>query len=375
MAKPFAFGKAVEKAHFIGRERECERLEMNFTHGINTILMSPRRWGKTSIVKHIIEQIQSDNIVVVFMDIFACRNEYDFCNKFAAEILRQTGDRIDELKNLAGEFLTRLTPKISYSFDGGMNDWSLSLGITPKSHTPEEVYQLPQIIANKKNCNILVCIDEFQQIGNFTDSITIQKRMRTVWQHQHSVSYCLFGSKKHMMESLFQKRSYPFYKFGDIIPLRPIEEEKWIPYIQKGFAQEGKSIDDNLCRMICQKVKLHPSYIQQLSWLTLLNTKEVATEESLLSGYRDLVEENAPLFTSATEHLTSYQLNFLSALLAGVNTGLARTAVRDEYNLGTTTNVTRIINALTNAEIIDTTPEGIVIADPVMEQWLRTILQ
>lgn len=374
MDKPFAFGKAVKKAHFIGREHECERLAMNFTHGINTILMSPRRWGKTSIVKHTIETIQSDNLMVVFMDIFACRNEYDFCNKFAAEILRQTGNKMDELKNLAGEFLTRLTPKISYSFDGGVNDWSLSLGITPKSHTPEEVYQLPQIIANKKNCDILVCIDEFQQIGNFTDSITIQKRMRTVWQHQNNVSYCLFGSKKHMMESLFQNRSYPFYKFGDIIPLRPIEEEKWIPYIQKGFAQEGKSIDENLCRMICQKVKLHPSYIQQLSWLTLLNTKDIATEKSLTNGYKDLIEENAPLFTSATEHLTSYQLNFLNALLAGVNTGHARTAVRDEYNLGTTTNVTRIINALTNAEIIDSTPEGIVIADPVMEQWLRTIL-
>jgi len=146
MKRPFVFGKAVDDTNFIGREVECERLMMNFTHGINTIVMSPRRWGKTSIVKRIIREINSQNLIIIYMDIFSCRDEYDFCNKFAAEILRGTENRFEEWKNAVGDFLTRLTPKISYSPDG-LNDWSVSLGISPKTHRPEEVYQLPESIA------------------------------------------------------------------------------------------------------------------------------------------------------------------------------------------------------------------------------------
>lgn len=371
MDRPFVFGKAVDEANFIGREQECERLTMNFTHGINTILMSPRRWGKTSIVQRTIAKVRSKSLYVVFFDAFACRNEYDFCNKFASEILSQTNNKLDEIKNSAGEFLMRLSPKISYSFDGGMNDWSLSLGINSKTHKPEEVYQLPQTIASKKGIEILICIDEFQQVGNFPDSLTVQKRMRSVWQHQPNVTYCLFGSKKHMMESLFLDRSYPFYKFGDIVPLNPIEEEKWIPYITKGFAREGKSIDESFAAKICQMTKLNPSYIQQLAWLTLVNTYSAVTEAIIEKSFQDLLQENAPLFTAQTEHLTSYQLNFIRAIIKGIHKDFSKTNIREEYYLGSPTNVKRLKESLTNSEIVTTTSEGVTIADPIMEEWLK----
>jgi len=370
MERPFVFGKAVNDANFIGRERECERLKMNFAHGVNTILMSPRRWGKTSIVKRVIKEVQSQELLVIYMDIFSCRDEYDFCNKFASEIFRGTDNRIEEWKNLAGEFITRLVPKISYSFDG-LNDVSVSLGITPKTHKPEEVYQLPELIAQKKNCHILVCIDEFQQVGEFSDSLSVQKRMRSVWQHQQNVSYCLFGSKKHMMEKLFLKRSFPFYKFGDIVPIHPIAVEEWIPYIQHGFESENKSISEPLIRQLCERVQLHPSYIQQYAWLTLVNTRQTATEGTLEQGYRDLMEENSSLFTTQTERLTTYQINFLRAIASGVHQELTSAENRDEYNLGSYSNISRLKKALEDLELIDITPQGIYFADPILETWFK----
>jgi len=370
MERPFVFGMAVNGANFIGRERECERLRMNFTHGVNTILMSPRRWGKTSIVKRIIDEVKSPELLVIYMDIFSCRNEYDFCNKFATEIFRGTDNRFEEWKNLASEFLTRLMPRISYSPDG-INDVSVSLGITPKTHKPEEVYQLPELIAQKKNCHIVICIDEFQQIGEFTESLSVQKRMRSVWQHQEHVSYCLFGSKKHMMEKIFQKRSYPFYKFGDIVPINPIEVTEWIPYIQHGFATEGKSISNEYARQICERVMLHPSYIQQYAWLTLINTHKEASLESLKLGYQDLLEENGTLFTTQTEHLTTYQVNFLKAIAKGVHTDLASSENRDTYNLGSYSNIACLKKSLEESELIDITTEGIFFADPVLEAWFK----
>lgn len=370
MERPFVFGRAVNEPNFIGRERECERLKMNFTHGVNTILMSPRRWGKTSIVKRVMNEVQNRELIVIYMDIFSCRDEYDFCNKFAAEILRATENRFEEWKNLAGEFITRLSPKISYSLDG-VNDWSVSLGITPKTHKPEEVYAIPELIAQKKNCHLVICIDEFQQVGDFLGSLSVQKRMRSVWQHQQHVSYCLFGSKKHMMESIFLKKSYPFYKFGDIVPIRPIAVEDWIPYIQHGFAIEGKTISAELAQQLCERVQLHPSYIQQLAWLTLLNSRVSATLESLNQAYNDLLDENSSLFTTQTEHLTTYQLNFLRAIAAGIHGDFATAEVREEYNLGSYSNIARIKKALENLELIDIAPEGIGFSDPILEEWFK----
>lgn len=370
MNRPFIFGSAVGNTNFIGREQECERLRMNFTHGVNTILMSPRRWGKTSIVKRMMNEVQSSDLIVIYMDAFSCRDEYDFCNKFATEVLRGTENRFEEWKNLAGEFITRLMPKVSYTLDG-INDWSISLGISPRTHKPEEVYQLPELIAQKRNCHILVCIDEFQQVGEFPNSMSVQKRMRSVWQHQQNVSYCLFGSKKHMMEKLFLKRSYPFYKFGDIVPIYPIEVETWIPYIQQGFASEGKSIDAGFAKHICERMHHHPSYIQQYAWLTLLRTKKAATEESLQLAFSDLLEENSSLFTTLTEHLTTYQSNFLRAISAGVHEGFSTTANREEYNLGSYSNIARIKKALEDLELIDITPDGIFFSDPVLVYWFK----
>lgn len=372
MKRPFVFGTVVNDANFIGRERECERLRMNLSYGVNTILMSPRRWGKTSIVKRISKEINSDKLIVVYMDVFSCRDEYDFCNKFAVELFRGTDNRFEEWKNLAGEFISRLMPRISYSPDG-INDCSVSLGITPKTHKPEEVYKLPELIAQKKNCYIVVCIDEFQQVGEFADTLSVQKRMRSVWQHQENVSYCLFGSKKHMMEKIFLKRSYPFYKFGDIVPIHPIPVEEWIPYVQSGFAREGKTISSELVKLLCEKVELHPSYVQQLAWLTLINTQSTAIEDSLQRAYKDLLEENSSLFTTQTEHLTTYQLNFLRAVNDGVHADFATAHNRETYNLGSYSNIARIKSALENLELIDITPNGVFFADPVLSAWFRTV--
>ena len=94
--------------------------------------------------------------------------------------------------------------------------FSLPLGITPKDYSPEEILNLPERIAKEQGVRLVVCIDEFQQIGEFTDSLTIQKRLRGVWQHHQNVSYCFFGSKKHLMENIFQSRRMPFYQFGEI---------------------------------------------------------------------------------------------------------------------------------------------------------------
>ena len=243
--KPFIFGVATSGENFTDREKETERLLQNFHHGVNTVLISPRRWGKTSLVQKASKLAKSDKLKVVYIDIFSCRSDRDFYDAFAAAVLKQTSSKLDEWLEHTKLFLSRISPKISMGTDPLM-DFSVSLELNPKSDDIDEILQLPEKIAQKKGCNIVVCIDEFQQIAEFKDSKTFQKRLRTVWQLQKSVSYCLFGSKKHLMNELFEKKSLPFYKFGDAIYLQKIGTADWVSYICSRFQATGKEISEAL---------------------------------------------------------------------------------------------------------------------------------
>lgn len=372
MQKPFVFGVPVDDEHFIGREIEQERLRANFQHGINTILLSPRRWGKTSLVKKIAQEVSSKRLIVVYVDAFSCRNEYDFYNRLASDVLRQTSSQIEEWKEQAKGFIERLTPKISISADPA-SAYSVSLGITPKTHTPQEILNLPEQIASRKKCQIVICIDEFQQIGEFSESLSIQRTMRSVWQHHKNVSYCLFGSKMHMMIEMFQKKSFPFFKFGDILYLDNIPTETWIPYIRTQFQKEQKDISPSYAEKICHLVNNHSSYVQQLAWLTLLNTKTETTECAFQTAVMELVEQNAAIFTQQTESLTTYQMNFLRALIDDVTKDFGLESIRETYQLGSTSNIVRLKRSLQEKELIEITDKGIFLADPVLKLWLKKL--
>lgn len=373
MEQPFVFGVPAEDPHFIGREKEMARLEANFRYGVNTVLMSPRRWGKTSLVNKVARSVNDRNRIVVRMDIFACRSEYDFYNAFSAAILQQTASKVDEWKDLAKGFIERLVPKISFSPDLE-TAYSVSLGITPKTHTPEEVLSLPERIAERKKCELVICIDEFQQVGEFPDSLSVQKRLRSVWQHQKNVSYCLYGSKLHMMTRLFQKKSYPFYRFGEVLNLEPIPLQTWIPYIQGRFTTFGKRIDEKYIKQICDTVEYQASYVQQLSYSVLLLSEKEVTDESFAQAVNDLLAQNNNVFIEQTQSLTTYQLNFLRAVLDGISSGFGEAGIKDSYNLGSPSNITRLKTSMIEKELVELTEKGIVIGDPVLKLWLDKIL-
>ncbi|MDR0431598.1 MAG: ATP-binding protein [Tannerellaceae bacterium] len=368
--KPFIFGVATSGDNFTDREKETARLLSNFQHGVNTVLISPRRWGKTSLVQKVCHLAQSDKLKIVYLDIFSCRSDRDFYDAFASAVLKQTSSKWDEWVENAKLFLSRVSPKISLGPDP-MSDFSISLEWNPKSDDINEILQLPEKIALKKGCSVVVCIDEFQQIAEFKDSKTFQKRLRTVWQLQKSVSYCLFGSKKHLMNELFEKRSLPFYKFGDAVYLSKISAPDWVEYICGRFESTGKQISKELAEKICQTVDNHSSYVQQLAWLVWIHTKEVATDQHFEDACQDIVDQNTPLFEKQTESLTTYQMNFLRAIINGVHKEFTTQDVLQKYQLGSSANVSIVKRALIKKELIETEKQKVVIPDPVMIIWLK----
>ena len=372
MCKKFVYGVAVSDYNFIGRERETKRLLDNFKGGINVILMSPRRLGKTSLVKHVCNKLDDKDIITVYLDIFGCKSEYDFYNKLATEVLKQTASKHELWFEEAKEFLYRLTPKISFSPEPN-SDFSISLGITPKTHTPEEVLQMAETIAIKRKKRIVICIDEFQQIGEMSNSKQIQARLRTVWQHQKHVSYCLFGSKHHLMSTIFLHRSMPFFQFGDTISLNKIATEDWVEYIVSHFADGKRTISRELAEEICKFTENYSAYVQQLAWLvfTLKEEGETVTENDVKQAENDLLATNDILFMQMIEPLSEFQLNFLRAIASGIKKDFGLSEVREEYNLGSYSNITRLKTALLERDLIEKQNTELVITDPIFAKWLK----
>jgi len=368
--RTFIYGVSVSGNNFTDREKETRRLKANFENGLNVILISPRRMGKTSLVKKVQQEVDRNRVHTVYVDIYDCRSEYDFYNKFAAALLKQTSNKMETAIENIKRFLVRLTPKISFSPDP-TTDYSISLGITPKEYEPEEILNLPEILAQHIGKHIVVCIDEFQQVGDWPDTLNAQKRMRSVWQHQKHVSYCLFGSRQHMMTNLFQNKRMPFYQFGELNYLQPIPTADWISFIQQKFLEKGHVIDAEYVTKICEMVQNQSSYVQQLAWNVMLNTEKDVTDAVLEQGVEDLLIQCTPLFIEQTGTLTTFQMNFLRAIMAGQHSGFASQEILEKYQLGTKSNVGKMQKTLIEKDFIELRQDGLYLSDPVLQLWLQ----
>lgn len=370
--KYFTFGETVPVENFIDRENETRKLTASFENGINTILVSPRRWGKSSLVKKVATNINktSKDIKVVMIDIFLCRNEQEFLKVFSNEVIKQTSTKWEEWVTNAKHFLSGLTPKISLGTDP-TTDFSISLDYSDTGITAKEVLGLPQKIAERQEISLVVCIDEFQQIAEFEDSLAFQKTLRSYWQHQNDVAYCLYGSKKHILTKMFSKQSMPFYKFGDMIMLNKIDTAHWTDYIVRQFELSGKCISEEFAQKICESVENHSSYVQQLSWLVWLGTDTIVDESIFQEALNDLMKQNSALFVRYLDSLTQFQINFLNAVADGVGKEFSRTEILANYNLGTAANIKRLKESLENKELIDIGENGVSFNDPVFKLWLK----
>lgn len=371
METPFVFGKIASARNFTDRKQETERLVQNFTSGANTILISPRRWGKSSLVVHAADLVKKKNkkIRFCFVDLNNVRREEQFYQYFASAVLRSSASHVRELLDNARKFLGRLTPSVTFS-PGPASEFKLSMDWKEVKRSPEDILNLAEKIGTVKKVRFVLCIDEFQNISCFEDHLSFQKMLRAHWQHHQNTTYCIYGSKRHMMMDVFTSPSMPFYKFGDIIFLEKISAEIWIRFIKERFAQTGKTILSKESQLIAELADCHPYYVQQLAQLSWLRTESNCTSEIILSAFNSLVLQLSMLFQNLTDGLSNTQVNFLKALIDNVKQISGQDQVI-EYELGTSGNVVKIKKSLVSKEIIDIRGNEITFLDPLYKVWLR----
>ncbi len=371
MKAPFQFGSLAEKENFIDRYEDRALLKQLLMSGIHVMLISPRRWGKSSLVKAVADELMAEHkdVRVCFIDAFSISTENEFYRAFASRVMSCAASRFKKGLEEMRKFLTGAVPQLVIR-DKVTEFVTFDVRFQPQEKDKLEILELPEKIAAAKGLRIIVCIDEFQQLANIPQYPDMEGKMRSVWQQQHHVSYCLYGSKRHMMTEIFNDSSKPFYRFGQVIWLKKIEEHYWVEFIVNAFERTGKHITTELAKRICDVTKCHSWYVQQLSFFIWNATDDEATDEIFDRALQRLIDTNAPMFQNDIESLTASQ----KAMLQAVNDGIyqfSSESTKRLYTMGNANTIARNKRILQDKDIIEQQGKTFEFVDPIFQLWLN----
>jgi hypothetical protein len=373
MNLPFKYGKIIDDDFFVNRTEEINYIKKNIESKINLTLISPRRWGKSSLVSKIARDISKENkeIRFCFIDLFNTRSEQEFYDYFATEVLKASFSKWEERIENAKMFFKQILPKFSFGIDPN-EQFSVSFDWESIAKNPQEILDLPEIISKTKNIQLVICLDEFQNLSFFDDPLDFQKKALSAWQKHQNCSYILYGSKRHMMTELFENKSMPFYKFGEILFLSKIDNSHWRSYIQEKFRQSKKEISKEIAGILAQKVENHSYFVQQLANAVWLETNKKCTIENIDEGLNKLLLQYELFFSKEADSLTNLQLNILKAMAMDEKELSSKRTIK-KYNLSSSASVNRSKEALVQKEIIDIFNKEIEFLDPLLKIWIKKL--
>jgi uncharacterized protein len=373
MDSPFNFGTLVGEEYFCNRTVELQKLSSNFLLGINTTLISARRWGKSSLVEMTAKRTlkKDKNIRFCYIDLFNTRSEQEFYSLMAQQIIKATSSKTEDRVQAVKTFFRRLIPSIGISPDQ-QQEFTLNFGIKDLQRNPDEVLDLAENIAKAKKIKVVVCIDEFQNIGYFEHPLAFQKKLRAHWQRHKYASYCLYGSKKHMLMDIFGNVSMPFYRFGSLMFLEKIETKHWVTYIVHRFEKTEKKISPELAGQIASMMENHPYHVQQLAQEVWDVCGKSARQLDLEKAVVQLLQQMTILYQREVDLLSNMQVNFLKAISSEVEKFSSNETLK-EFNLGSSSNIKRVREALIEKEVIDINNGKPEFSDPLFKIWFWRI--
>ena len=285
---------------FCNRKAELKRIEYNLNNKNPTLIISPRRYGKTSLVLKALEKFRHP---FVHIDLYKAMSEEDiekFILKGIGKLLGQLETVPKKLISLAGEFFSKLQVRVVLEKAG------LELDFTNKKESSVDTILMAleklQELAFKKKVNVVLFLDEFQIVGEVAKNYAIEAVLREMAQKSSSVSFIFSGSNRHIMEQIFFDKKRPFYKLCDLITLQRIHSEDYISYIQHAAKKRWNNIlSTELILKILEISRRHPYYVNKLCSLIWqddfpsLNKIELKWEEYVLENKAIIERELALL--------------------------------------------------------------------------------
>ena len=376
MENPFVYGKVVRGKSFADREAEIEELMADIASGQSVIIFSPRRYGKTSLILEVLDHAREEGLLSVYLDLFKVTSEEGFIAAYAKEVAKlQTGGVRSVLRNLR-ELLPRLVPKVVLKSEKAGVE--VEFEFDPRSERApllNDLFEAVAVMGEKSGKKAVVVFDEFQEIADWDAARNVERQMRAHFQLHQRVSYIFMGSKRHLIQEIFQSKNRPFYRFGKHFPLEKMPRNEFATFIQKRFGETGVQIAASAIDAILNVTEDHPYYTQLLChilWDRTHETKAVTTDD-VSSALQEVFLREAHAFHDLWDMLPLKARQLLVALAKEENSQvqLYSSDFLQRYGLGSASSVQRAVFRLMTEEILEKVNGRYQYTDVFFKRWIR----
>ena len=374
---PFVYGEIVTAAAFADREEERERLGRDLASGQKVFLISPRRYGKSSLVRDVMRTLARQKILTVEVTVAASSSYVGFLESYA-QALVAADTPAGRLKRWTSDLLGAIHPELRFDADPNSGRTKFTIGFPAvrsardTARLAAEVFALPARIAQARKQRLAIALDEFQAITSF-DGGTVENALRAAVQDQRQVGYVFSGSEPSLMERMLGPRR-PFYKAGPVMRLEKINPDDFAVFIDERFRGSGIRPDDGLGDAIVDLAANVPYDVQRLAHETWDDVREAGKKtadlDDLHATLTRLLGEQHMVFEESWQRLTLPQRAVLRALVIEEGRELMSADVRSRHRLPVTSTIQAALAALLRQDIITKDKSRYVTVDSLYREWV-----
>lgn len=371
MRNPFVYGETVSGDNFCDRAREIKELVADIKNAQNVIIFSPRRYGKTSLIKQALRKVKAQGILTFYIDLYPAISKRKFIEIYAGAISAGIPGGVRQVVKRIKEYLPRIIPKVvmddqTFHFEF---EFDRTGSISPNI---DDLLCAVNKETDRQNKSGVVVFDEFQEIANFDDD-EIERKMRSVFQNHRNVSYIFMGSKTHLMRDIFNNPNRPFYKSGKHFPLGKIDHNELSLFAKKKFLNQDIVIGYNELNSILNNTECHPYYFQMLCnvlWELCMDSRMI-TEADIDKAIDILISRESGTYIAMWEELTIKQKNLMVALSKEECPEVFSKKFLETYGLGPSSSIQKALKKLLKKELIQQENGSYIIYDLFFKKWIR----
>ncbi|MGH9041877.1 MAG: AAA family ATPase [Acidimicrobiia bacterium] len=371
-ANPFHYGTPVRGDQFTGRERELEALVSRMRNGVNVVLLSPRRYGKTSLLLAAESELAGDDppAAVVKANVLRCRDLSTLVSRLTASAYRMRGGHWHRARQAVPDFLRRLRLRPTVAFDEeGRPTFSFEAGLaaTDAENVIADLYELLEEEARHRP--VVLVLDEFQAI---TDHGAHLPNLLKALADDHShVSLVVAGSRRHLMERLVTAQGAPLYGMAQKLALGPIPDEVMVEFLQARAQAGGKPMGDRAARLVLDVAGPVPNDIQHLAYESFGVARRRIDAAAVADGLDQAVAHEASTYAEMFASRPPGQRRVLIALATGSEHSVFSAGFARSVGLAGSNSVKKAIEAVEADEVVTTRDGRPAVADPFFTAWLR----
>jgi len=376
MENPFVYGEVVPGGAFVDRETEFDRLVTDLTDAQKVFLISPRRYGKSSLIRKTLTTLGRRGMLTVEVTVSSYSSYVSFLEGYA-RALASLETRLDRARSWLLGAITSTRPEVRYEPDeSGLGRFAVAFPAVSSSRDvnrlANEVFALPGRVAAERKRTLVVALDEFQAVGAFNGG-SVEHALRAAAQHQRQVGYVFAGSEPSLMEQMIGPKR-PFYKAGPVIRLQKIPADVFAEFIESKFAKAGFRPEPGLGAAIVDLAGNLPYDVQRLAHETWDDVRAGGRRRAGLDELHGtlvrLLDEQDPMFEAIWQRLTLAQRAVLRAVVLQGGRELLSAETRTRHRLGGASSIQTSLGALVKQDLLIKEGARYVVVDSLLREWI-----